>query len=90
MTGPAAQETVKVRAYSPGKFPILVVELSDARLRTVYSETGYDLARSKEVGEDWLRENAIGRHSFVAVDPPRETPASSLRGFVDREILGNA
>ena len=23
--------------------------------------------------EDWLRENAIGRHSFVEVDPPVET-----------------
>lgn len=82
------QDTVKVRANSPGKYPILVVELPDGGLRTAYFETGYDLDRSKAVGEDWLRDNAIGRHSFVAVDPPVEVPASSLEGYVHRELLG--
>ncbi len=90
MSDAAAGETVRIRAYSPGSFPILVVEPPAGGLRTVYFETCYDLARSKEVGEDWLRDNAIGRHGFVAVDPPREAPASSLGEFVGREILGGA
>ena len=84
------QDTVKVRANSPGKYPILVVELPDGGLRTAYFETGYDLDRAKTVGEDWLRDNAIGRHSFVAVDPPAEVPASSLEGYARRELLGEA
>jgi hypothetical protein len=84
------QDTVKVRANSPGKYPILVVELPDGGLRTAYFETGYDLGRGKTVGEDWLRDNAIGRHSFVAVDPPAEVPAPSLEGYVRRELLGEA
>ena len=84
------QDTVKVRANSPGKYPILVVELPDGGLRTAYFETGYDLDRGKTVGEDWLRDNAIGRHSFVAVDPPAEVPASSLEGYARRELLGEA
>ena len=78
---------VKIRAYSPGRYPILVVELRGGGLRTVYYETGYDLGRAKEVEEDWLEENAIGRHSFVEVSPPREMPAGSLEDYVDREIL---
>lgn len=82
------EDTVKVRANSPGKYPILVVELPGGELRTAYFETDYDLDRGKTVGEDWLRENAIGRHSFVAVDPPAEVPAPSLEGYVRREILG--
>lgn len=84
------ENTVKVHANSPGKYPILVVELPGGELRTAYFETGYDLDRGKTVGEDWLRENAIGRHSFVAVDPPAEVPAPSLGGYVRREILGEA
>ncbi len=84
------QDTVKVRANSPGKYPILVVELPDGGLRTAYFETGYDLDRGKTVGEDWLRDNAIGRHSFVAVNPPAEVPAASLEGYVRRELLGEA
>jgi hypothetical protein len=84
------QDTVKVRANSPGKYPILVVELPDGGLRTAYFETGYDLDRGKTVGEDWLGENAIGHHSFVAVDPPAEVPAPSLGGYVRRELLGEA
>ncbi len=82
------EDTVKVRANSPGKYPILIVELPDGGLRTAYFETGYDPERGKTVGEDWLRENAIGRHSFVAVDPPAEVPASALEGYVRRELLG--
>jgi hypothetical protein len=78
---------VRVRAYSPGKYPILVIELPGGELRTVYFETGYDLGDAKVVGEDWLRENAIGRHSFVESNPPREIPASSLEGYVSRELL---
>ena len=44
-------DLVKVRANSPGRFPILVVELPDGGLRTVYYETGYDLERTKPVTE---------------------------------------
>ena len=84
----AAEGKVKIRAYSPGRYPILVVELTGGGLRTVYYETGYDLGRAKEVEEDWLEENAIGRHSFIEVSPPREMPAGSLEDYVDREILG--
>ena len=84
------ENTVKVRANSPGKYPILVVEMPDGSLRTAYFETGYDLDRSKTVGEDWLGDNAIGRHSFVAVDPPAEVPAAALEGYVRRELLGEA
>ena len=76
-----------IRAYSPGRYPILVVELRGGGLRTVYYETGYDLGSAKVVGEDWLIENAIGRHSFVEVSPPRKMPAGSLEGYVSREIL---
>jgi hypothetical protein len=82
-----AEETVKVRAYSPGRYPILVVELAGGELRTVYFETAYDLGNAKVVREDWLRENAIGRHSFVEANPPREIPASSIKDYVSRELL---
>ncbi len=87
MGGASANETVKIRANSPGRYPILVVELPGGRLHTVYFETGYDLERAKRVEEDWLYENAIGRHSFVEVDPPREVQASDLGGYVGRELL---
>jgi hypothetical protein len=83
----AAEGTVKIRAYSPGRYPILVVELASGGLRTVYYETGYDLGSAKEVEEGWLRDNAIGRHSFVEVSPPREMPAGSLKDHVKRELL---
>ncbi len=83
----AAEGKVRLRAYSPGKYPILVIELPGGELRAVYFETGYDLRKAKEVEEDWLRENAIGRHSFVEVDPPREIAASSLEDYVSRELL---
>ena len=79
-------ESVKVRANSPGRYPILVVELPDGQLRTVYHETGYDLKRSKPVEEDWLRENAIGRHSFVETKPPLEVAVSDLVDYARREV----
>ncbi len=82
-----AEETVKVRAYSPGRYPILVVELAGGELRTVYFETAYDLGNAKVVREEWLRENAVGRHSFVEANPPREIPASSIKDYVSRELL---
>ena len=84
---PAAEEKVKVRAYSPGRYPILVVELAGGELRTVYFETGYDLKSAKKVEEGWLRENAIGRHSFVEPNPPLEISASSMKDYVSRELL---
>ncbi|HEX2739795.1 MAG TPA: hypothetical protein VHM69_05065 [Rubrobacter sp.] len=83
----AADETVRIRAHSPGKYPILVVELPSGGLRAIYFETDYDLARAKPVEEDWLRENALGRHSFVEVNPPVETAAASLADYVRRELL---
>ena len=83
----AAENKVKIRAYSPGRYPILVVEVADGGLRTVYFETDYDLESAKKVGEDWLRENAIGRHSFVESNPPLEISASSLSDYVSREII---
>jgi len=87
MAGDYVHESVRIRANSPGKYPILVVELPSGGLRAVYFETGYDLGRAKTVEEDWLSENAVGRHSFVEVDPPVETPAGALRDYVRREIL---
>jgi hypothetical protein len=88
--GDAAGETVRIRANSPGRYPILIVELPDGELRAVYFETDYDLGRAKRVEEDWLRENAIGRHSFVEVDPPQEVQVSGLAGYVGRELLGGS
>ena len=83
----AGEGKVRLRAYSPGKYPILVIELPGGELRAIYFETGYDLGSAKEVEEGWLRENAIGRHSFVEVDPPRSLAASSLEDYVSRELL---
>ena len=87
MADEKANESVRIRAHSPGEYPILVVELPSGGLRAVYFKTGYDLERAKSVEEDWLSENAIGRHSFVEVDPPVEMPATSLADYVRREIL---
>ena len=86
MEGEKANESIRIRAYSPGEYPILVVELTSGGLRALYFETGYDLGRAKAVEEDWLLENAIGRHSFVEVDPPMQIPAGSLDDYVRREI----
>jgi hypothetical protein len=87
MSDAAAERKVRVRAYSPGRYPILVVELTGGELLTVYFETAYDLENAKKVEESWLRENAIGRHSFVEASPPPEIPASSLKNYVSRELL---
>ena len=88
MHGAAADDTVKIRANSPGRYPILVVELPGGELLATYFETDYDLNSAKRVEEDWLKENAVGRHSFVAVDPPQEVPASDLADYARRELLG--
>ena len=82
-----AEKSVKVRAYSPGRYAILVVELAGGELRTVYFETAYDLTSAKEVSEEWLRDNAIGRHGFVEADSPQEIPASSIKDYVSSELL---
>ena len=87
MKGDPTQENVRVLAHSPGKYPILVVELPSGELRTAYFETDYDLGRAKPVERDWLRDNAIGRHSFVALDPPVEKQATSLADYVRSELL---
>ena len=84
MEGDQARESVKIRANSPGEFPILIVELPSGGLRAVYFETGYDMGRAKTVDENWLSENALGRHSFIEVDPPVEMPAGSLGDYVRR------
>jgi hypothetical protein len=49
MVGEKANENVRVLAHSPGKYPILVIELSSGELRTAYFETDYDLGRAKLV-----------------------------------------
>jgi hypothetical protein len=82
-----SENEAKILARSPGRYPILVVELPLGELRTFYYETGYDPERTKPVTEDWLRENALGRHSFIRVDPPREVPLWALRDYVRRELL---
>jgi hypothetical protein len=87
MEGNVADENVRILAHSPGRYPILVLELASGGLRAAYFETDYDLDRAKPVERDWLRENAIGRHSFVGVDPPVETTAGFLGDYVRREIL---
>ena len=87
MSGAVAEERVKILANSPGRYPILVVELAGGELRTTYYETGYDLGLAKRVEAAWLRDNALGRHSFVEVNPPREVSASALGDYVRRELL---
>jgi hypothetical protein len=88
MRDAASEETVRIRARSPGRYPILVVELAGGELRCAYLETGYDLGRAKAVEESWMRENAIGRHGFLEVNPPPEMPASALGDYVRRELIG--
>ncbi len=90
MSPEASENDAKVLAHSPGRYPILVIKLPTGELRTFYYETGYDPEQTKPVTEDWLRENALGRHSFVEVDPPRELPLSALRDYVRRELLEGA
>ena len=84
-----AGENIKILAHSPGKYPILVIERPSGELYAAYFETGYDLGRAKLVERDWLRENALGRHSFVEVDPPAEATAGSLGDYVRLELLGD-
>ena len=84
--GETLQNEAKILAYSPGRYPILVMELPSGELRTFYYETGYDPGQTKPVTEDWLRENAIGRHSFIEV-LPREVSVFTLRDYVSRELL---
>ena len=85
--GKTRESAAKILAYSPGRYPILVVESSPGELRTFYYETGYDPERTKPVSEAWLRENALGRHSFVELSPPREAEIPALRDYVRRELL---
>ena len=87
MEGNPTQENVSVLAHSPGRYPILVVELPSGELRTAYFETDYDLGRAKPVERGWLTENAIGRHSFVGVDPPLAKTAGSLADYARSELL---
>ena len=87
MEGDIAQGNVRVLAHSPGQYPILVVELPSGELRAAYLETDYDLGRAKPVERGWLTDNAIGRHSFVALDPPVEKPADSLADYARSELL---
>ena len=87
MDAEAGSRDAKVLGYSPGRYPILVAEVAPYGLRTLYYETGYDPEKTKPVTQAWLRENAIGRHSFVEVDPPRELPISALRDYVRQELL---
>jgi len=82
-----ANEIVRILAHSPGKYPILVIQRQSGDLRTVYFEAGYDLRRTKPVERDWLTENAIGRHSFVELNPPVEMPAAYLADYVDSELV---
>jgi hypothetical protein len=86
----APEKEAKILAYSPGRYPILVAELPVSGLRTVYYETGYDPERSKQVTENWLWENAIGRHGFVGVDPPRQVPLPALMDYVRQELIGGS
>ncbi|MGB3682251.1 MAG: hypothetical protein WA990_07160 [Rubrobacteraceae bacterium] len=79
---------MKIRAISPGRYPILVLETPSDGLRIAYYETGYALGQTKPAEEDWLRDNAIGRHSFTAVEPPVEIQEDAVEDYVRREILG--
>jgi len=49
MTDKKKENHVKIRAKSPGRYPILVVELPSGELRVAYYETGYDLDLISEV-----------------------------------------
>lgn len=81
----AAAAAVRVVARSPGRYPILIVETPSGELLATYFETGYDPGRGKPVEADWVRENAIGRHSFIAVEPPEEVAVSELKGYSERD-----
>ena len=89
MEAEKGMRNTKILAYSPGRYPILIAELAPGDLRTLYFETGYDPEQAKPVTEEWMRENAIGRHGFVEVSPPREIPTPALRDYVREELLKN-
>lgn len=82
----SSRETVTVRAYSPDAHPILVLERGSGELCVAYHETGYDLELAKQVSEDWLRDNAVGRHSFVEVRPLRSLGAGELGDYARSEL----
>ena len=90
MTNETQAEHVRVRAKSPGKYPILVLELPSGELRTAYYEAAYDLEHTKPVSEEWMRENALGRHSFIEVEPPEEISVGAIEDYVRREVLGES
>ena len=85
----SSTETVIVRAYSPDERPILVLERGAGRLCAAYYETDYDLGLTKSVTEEWLRDNAIGRHSFEEVSPAVSLKAAGIREYVDRKLIGS-
>ena len=87
MTDKINENYVKIRAKSPGIYPILVVEMPSGELRITYYETGYNPELTKPASEDWLRENAIGRHSFVEVEPPEDVQSDAIGDYVRREML---
>jgi len=66
-----------------------VVQMPDDELRLLYYETDYDLEAYKPAEEDWLRDNAIGRHSFIKVETPKELDASRIQDYVESEILNS-
>ncbi|WP_119065485.1 hypothetical protein [Rubrobacter indicoceani] len=76
---------VKVLARSPGRFPVLIVEAS-GRLLATHHETSYDLGAGKPVERSWIRDNAIGRHSFIEVDPPEEVSSRDLLSYAAGEL----
>lgn len=69
---------VKVIARSPGEYPILIVETTSGKLFATHFETDYDLGAGKPVEADWVKENAVGRHSFIEVSPPEELSPEEL------------
>ncbi|MBA2375423.1 MAG: hypothetical protein ACR2N0_09135 [Rubrobacteraceae bacterium] len=77
----AGKTTVKIHAHSPGGRSILIVETPDGKHLSLHAETGYDLEKGKPVEEAWVKDNAIGRHSFIEVSPPEEVEASELPGY---------
>ena len=86
MADAAKEDKVKVRAYSPGRYLILILEFPSGELRTAYHEAGYDLERTKQVTEEWLSDNAIGRHGFVEVSPPEDVPISALKDYARERV----
>ncbi|MBA2692179.1 MAG: hypothetical protein H0U65_06765 [Rubrobacter sp.] len=75
----AGKNKVKVHAHSPGKRTILIVEAADGTFFAVHADTGYDTEKGKPVEKAWIKDNAIGRHSFVEVSPPEEV--ADLRSY---------